>query len=1234
MSHQSFNAESQFEAALIRLLQQNGWDNQVIKNPTEQELIQNWADILFENNRQDVRLGDYPLTPTEMQQLIDKINCLKTPYALNKFINGGDTAIIRDNPDDKLNRGKEVSLKLFDRKEIAAGDSRYQIVQQPQYPTASPLLNNRRGDLMLLINGMPVIHIELKKNGVDVSQASNQIEKYAKEGIFSQGLFSLVQIFVAMNPEETLYYANPGPEGTFNKQFYFHWADFYNEPINEWEKIVENLLSIPMAHMLIGFYTVPDGKDGVLKVMRSYQYYAANAISNKVAKINSSNAWNERNIYGGFIWHTTGSGKTMTSFKSAQLIAQSGDADKVVFLMDRIELGTQSLEEYQGFASDSDNVEGTANTEDLVNKLESDDDNMRLIVTSIQKMGLVYDSRPGEEDGFSKSRLDKIRSKRIVFIIDECHRSTFGDTLAGIKRNFPNALYFGFTGTPIDEENSVHDMTTSDLFGERLHLYSIADGIRDGNVLGFDPYMMPTMKDSDVREAVALVEAKAETLQEVFDDPEKKEVYDYIMSLPMVYKDRDPATGRYPMGVEDYLPNAQYRRVEHREKVVEDILNEFPRLSAGGKFHAILATSSIPEAIEYYRLLRRLKPELKVSAIFDPSLPNENPDKVIIKEEALVEILTQYAEWFGKQFSIPTWQIFKKDVAKRMSHKKPYQRIDRSQQLDIMIVVDQMLTGFDSKWVNTIYMDKVLDYEDLIQAFSRTNRLFGHDKRFGVIRYYRRPHKMKRNIEKAFELYAHGKPQGIFVTKLGHNIGLMNNIFGEIAYMFERADIENFASLPEDSTVRARFAKKWRELNAALDAAKMQGFSWSKKRYKWTDEDDLKHTATISFDETTYYTLAQRYKELYTAANGGGVTTTVSTPEVPYEIEPYLIEIDTGLIDTAYMNARFHKYLEAFYNNEEEAALDEVRRELHSSFAHLSAEDQKYANIFLNDIQQCRLSRENIDPDKSLSDYIEDYRTKAKNDQIHRFADAIGVDEEKLRDVIGRHLPDNNLDRGGYYAELFATLDKEKAAQFFATIGVSVPRFLISGKADDMLRRFIKAGGFDIDELPIYTTARPYDTEDNSVSMAAEPFEVYGWNNIDNNIHAHTETILIGCYRDKKHLDWVAQNQLYNIRLGNRKGAMDSNHKCFSNARILYLYDLNNLAKVYIFRISGNKEKSGKELAEMNYPRRNPGKSYMTFSLEKIENPSADIKSIDIQRALNSLPGHVKGTPVFIEADK
>ena len=252
-----FNNEVDFEKALIQALSEKGWEQNVIEYPTEEELLQNWAKILFENNRDIYRLNDYPLTAGEMGQIMEQIRSLRTPLKLNSFINGKTVTIKRDNPQDTRNFGKEVSLKIYDRKEIAAGQSRYQIVRQPRFSGQNTVYPQRRGDLMLLINGMPVIHIELKKSGIPVSQACYQIEKYAHERVFS-GLFSLIQIFVAMEPNETLYFANPGPDGKFNPDYFFHWADFNNEPINQWDKIASTLLSIPMAHQLIGFYTVAD----------------------------------------------------------------------------------------------------------------------------------------------------------------------------------------------------------------------------------------------------------------------------------------------------------------------------------------------------------------------------------------------------------------------------------------------------------------------------------------------------------------------------------------------------------------------------------------------------------------------------------------------------------------------------------------------------------------------------------------------------------------------------------------------------------------------------------------------------------------------------------------------------------------------------------------------------------------------------------------------------------------
>lgn len=1042
-----FNKESDFEEALIKILSEKGWEKEVLKNYSEQDLLQNWANILFENNRDIDRLNDYPLTDGEMQQILEQIKNLRTPLKLNGFINGKSVSVIRDNPDDKLHFGKEVSLKIYDRREIAAGQSRYQIVQQPKFPTKSKILNDRRGDLMLLINGMPVIHIELKKSGVPVSQAYHQIEKYSGEGIFS-GLFSLVQIFVAMEPNETVYFANPGPDGKFNPDYYFHWADNNNEPINEWDKVASTLLSIPMAHQLIGFYTVADDSDGVLKVMRSYQYFAASAISDKVSKTK----WESGNQLGGYVWHTTGSGKTMTSFKSAQLIASSKDADKVIFLMDRIELGTQSLKEYRGFADENESVQATENTGVLITKLKSTDPADTLIVTSIQKMSNIKD----EAGGLKASDIEYINGKRIVFIVDEAHRSTFGDMLITIKTTFPKAIFFGFTGTPIQDENQKKKNTTTTVFGNELHRYSIADGIRDKNVLGFDPYKVLTFKDKDVRKVVALEKAKAQTEEEAISDPLKSKVYYKYMDAGQVgMVGHFDNKGDYIKGIEDYIPNVQYQTEEHTTTVVKDILENWVTLSHNSKFHAIFATSSIPEAINYYRMIKEMKPELKVTALFDPNI--DNGGGVAFKEAGLVEIIEDYNERYGQDFTIPTFAKMKKDIAARLAHKKPYERIanEPEKQIDLLIVVDQMLTGFDSKWINTLYMDKVLLYENIIQAFSRTNRLFGPDKPFGTIRYYRKPHTMERNINAAVKLYSGDKPLGLFVQHLAENLKMMNELYEDISELFSNAGIENFEKLPSDISVCRKFAKDFKELNSYLEAAKIQGFKWEVTSYTG---DNTGENIEMAFDEKTYLVLVLRYKEL--SGGGGGGT----GDDVPYDLVGYITEIDTGLIDADYMNSRFEKYLKLLNLEGASAeAVEQAETELHKTFATLSQEEQKYANIFLHDIQRGDVA---ITEGKTLRDYITEYLSKAKDDQIHRVAVALGVDEVKLRTIMSLRLNSTNINEFGRYDDLKKTVNKAKAKEYFEKIeGTKIIPPKVNVKVDNLLREFILGGGFEI-EMP------------------------------------------------------------------------------------------------------------------------------------------------------------------------
>lgn len=1061
-----FKKEAEFEDALIKVLFNKGWSSEVIMYPTEEDLIQNWANILFDNNQSIDRLNGCPLTSGEMQQIMEQIKTLRTPLMLNKFINGKTISITRDNVDDKLHFGKEVSLKIYDRKEIAAGQSRYQIARQPKFKASSKILNDRRGDIMLLINGMPVIHIELKRSGVPVSEACNQIQKYSHEGVFS-GLFSLVQIFVAMTPDETLYFANPGSWDAFNPDYYFHWADFNNEVINDWKGIASNLISIPMAHQLIGFYTVADDTDGVLKVMRSYQYYAASAISDKVSKTK----WGEGNQRGGFIWHTTGSGKTMTSFKSAQLIANSKDADKVVFLTDRIELGTQSYTEYNNFADDGESVQKTENTYVLITKLKSSAPADTLIVTSIQKMSNIKN----DENGLNAHDIEEIGKKRIVFIVDECHRSTFGEMLSTVKSTFPNAIFFGFTGTPIFEENQKKMSQTSTIFGGELHRYVLADGIRDKNVLGFDPRMVQTFKENDVRKQVALAEAKANNVEEAFADEKKREVFNKFMNdVPMAGYENDD--GKYVKGVEDYLPNSQYIEPEHQNAVVNDICDNWSILSVNKKFHAIFATSSIPEAIEYYGLFKDKMPSLKVTCLFDPHISNEDGEYkntykgkpvALFKEDGLVKILNDYNNMFGQDFTIPTHASFKKDVSLRLAHKEKYSTITRTPEkmLDLLIVVDQMLTGFDSKWVNTLYMDKILQYENLIQAMSRTNRLFkSNEKPYGVIKYYRRPFTMKAYIDEAVKTYSGDKPTVLFVEKLPYNLKKLNVIFMDISEVFKSSGVSDFTKLPNDHAEKAKFAQLFKDFNHHLDAAKLQGFNWEQDIYTFNDEETgLNETIKLDFGSNDFMALVQRYKELSNGnddENGNGGS---DGDDVPFDLVGYITEIDTGRIDAAYMNSRFEKYLKNLHQADiTEEQLQASLDELHKSFATLTQDEQKYAEIFLHDVQRGEVV---VEDGKTLRDYITEYQYKAKNDQIHSFAVAFGLDEDLLKNMMQLNLTEANIDEFGRFDKLKQSVNKAAAKAFLEKIeGKVIIPPKVNMKVDKILRKFILTGGFDPDE--------------------------------------------------------------------------------------------------------------------------------------------------------------------------
>ena len=1025
-----FTKELDFEKALAELLPQHGWEPHVIMNPTEEDLIKNWAAIIFNNNRDINRLSDYPLTDSEMQQIMTQVDSLRNPYEVNKFINGGQVVIRRDNPADTNNCGNEVYLTIFNAREIRAGQSVYQIVRQPKFPTKHPLASNRRGDMMLLINGMPIIHIELKRSGVDVTQAVNQIKKYTHEGVFARGIFSLVQIFVAMTPEKTLYFANPGAADKFSSSYQFHWADFNNDEVHDWKRIGANLLSIPMAHQMMGYYTIADDKDETLKVLRSYQYFATTKIWERVRETN----WDDHYHKGGFIWHTTGSGKTMTSFKSAQLIAKANDADKVVFLLDRIELSTQSADEYRGFANADDNVLDTEDTRNLVRVLESDSKDECLIVTSIQKMSRITPSH-----NIPQNTIDHINAKRVVFIVDECHRSVTGSgkdsgsgMLLTIKNTFPRAILFGFTGTPIFEENARNEITTEVIFGDELHKYTLAHGIPDGNVLGFDLYRVDTFQEQDIREAVALNAVEAESFEEIAENEAKVEIYNEIMNEPNMIKIEAEA-------------KSLYQSDAHHMAVVHKIVEERPVLSHNGKFHAILATKNIPEAIEYYRLFKQYYPEYNVTAIFDDSIDNNGGGEY--KEDAILEILDDYNTKFGTSFQQSTYARYKKDVAKRLAHKMPYQHLEKENQLDLLIVVTQMLTGYDSKWVNTLYVDKLLQYVDVIQAFSRTNRLFGNDKPFGIIKYFTRPNQMAQNIQDALELYV-DQPLLVFTDKLEANLEKINQAYLTIKQLFEAEGIEYFASLPQAEASKKKFAKEFCDMTKRIEAAKMQGFTWEKAEYEFQHTNGWV-TLSMLLDEITYKILLARYRELFTRTEGGG-----GGDDDMYQLEAYITETGAGTIDAEYINSKFIRFVRNLYTTGPGSELVKAAQaELHNAFATLDQRDQRTAQRILHDIESGDLA---VSPGKTIYDYIYDYQKRECDQQVFTLSEATGLNLGKLKDIVNKDTNEQNINEQGRYQELIATLDRAKAAEFLRrTTGQEVrPQFVIT-TTSAIVRRFI-----------------------------------------------------------------------------------------------------------------------------------------------------------------------------------
>ena len=529
-----------------------------------------------------------------------------------------------------------------------------------------------RYDVTILINGLPLVQIELKRRGVELKQAYNQIQRYHKTSF--HGLFDYIQLFVISNGVNTRYFANNPNSGY---KFTFNWTDAVNHPFNELNMFASFFLEKCTLGKIIGKYIVLHEGDKCLMVLRPYQFYAVEKILDKVRNSNDN----------GYIWHTTGAGKTLTSFKAAQLVSELDDVDKVMFVVDRHDLDTQTQSEYEAFEPGA--VDGTDNTDELVKRLQS---NSKIIITTIQKLNAAVSKT------WYSNRIEDIRHSRIVMIFDECHRSHFGESHRKIMKFFDNAQVFGFTGTPIFTENAVDGHTTKEIFGNCLHQYLIKDAIADENVLGFL--------------------------------------------------------------VEYYHGNGEVRNDDtlRMEEIAKFILNNFNKSTFDGEFDALFAVQSVPMLISYYKIFKSLKPDIRIGAVFTYAANSSQDDEQtgmntgqFAKQstgeaDELQAIMDDYNKMFGTAFTTENFRAYYDDINLRMKKKKADMK-----PLDLCLVVGMFLTGFDSKKLNTLYVDKNLEYHGLLQAFSRTNRVLNEKKRFGKIICFR---DLKSNVDTAIKLFS------------------------------------------------------------------------------------------------------------------------------------------------------------------------------------------------------------------------------------------------------------------------------------------------------------------------------------------------------------------------------------------------------------------------------------------------------------------------------------------------
>lgn len=719
----SYQSEAALENEVMDRLVDLGYERVNILN--DDQLKENFRKIL--NERHIDKLNNEPLTDREFERLMTQING-KSVFE--------SAQILRDKFVLKRDDETEVYLEFFNTKKWC--QNKFQVTNQIS-------VNDKykgRYDVTLLINGLPILQMELKRSGIAISEAFNQVERYRRHNY--TGLFRYVQLFVISNGQETRYYANSDKE--IYKSHMFYWSDVENNRINHLKDFMDDFLEPCHMSKMVARYMIVNETDKFLMVMRPYQVYAVEALMHRALETNNN----------GYIWHTTGSGKTLTSFKAAQLLSEEEGIDKVIFLVDRKDLDGQTLSEFNKFQKDS--VDQTTNTNKLIQQLA--DKSRPLLITTIQKLANVVRR--------NDKVLERYQTDKVVFIIDECHRSQFGDMHRQIKANFKNAQYFGFTGTPLFEENKSQDgRSTADIFDKCLHTYLIKDAIRDNNVLGFSVEYIQTFKNN------------------VGTDNEEY--------------------------VEDINTNEVWMNDNRIEMVARHIYKNHNKKTKDRQYSAIFATANIPMAMKYYEVFKKINAEevaagrapLKVATI-STYQTNEDMQEGEVTEHSkdlIANAIEDYNQLFNTNFNLETFDNYFKDVSNRV--KKGI----KNEKIDILIVVNMFLTGFDSKVLNTLYVDKNLQYHGLIQAYSRTNRVEKITKPYGNIVCYR---DLKKATDDAITLFSQTNDTDTVLNKTyDQYLRLFVNAIEEL---YKIAPTPESVDLLEGETAQKEFVEAFRDV--------------------------------------------------------------------------------------------------------------------------------------------------------------------------------------------------------------------------------------------------------------------------------------------------------------------------------------------------------------------------------------------------------------------------------------